>query len=179
MRTRNIVILAGLIGVGAGLAMAAAEPPLETVPHMDLDRYIGRWYEIARYPNKFERKCDHDVTAEYSKKENGDIRVVNACISPNGKMDRSVGTAKVVDASTNAKLKVAFLWPFFGKYWVIELGQNYEYAVVGEPSRDYLWILSRTPAMPDATYEKILNRLPACGYDPEKLLRTRQTAAKH
>src|SRR5579872_3645261 len=122
MRTRNLFLLAGLIGVGAGLVMAAAEPPLETVQHIDLSRYVGRWYEIARYPNKFERKCDRDVTAEYSKKEDGDIRVVNACVSSNGKVNRSVGTAKVVDASSNAKLKVAFFWPFSGKYWVIDLG---------------------------------------------------------
>jgi apolipoprotein D and lipocalin family protein len=173
---RNVIVFAGLIGAGAGLMMAASAPSLETVPHIDLNRYVGRWYEIARYPNSFERKCDHDVTAEYSKKENGDIRVINACLSQNGKVDRSVGTAKVVDASTNAKLKVTFFWPFYGKYWVIDLGENYEYAVIGEPSRDYLWILSRTPVMQDAVYGKILNRLPARGYDPEKLVRTHQTA---
>ena len=159
------------------MAMAASEPPLETVPHIDLSRYTGRWYEIARYPNKFETKCARDVTAEYSTKENGDIRVVNSCTAPNGRLVRSVGTAKVVDTSTNSKLKVAFFWPFYGKYWVLDLGERYDYAVVGEPGRDYLWILSRTPAMPDSTYEKILNRLPARGYDPEKLVRTHQSGA--
>lgn len=172
--------MAGLIGVGAGLAMAVSGPPLETVPHIDLDRYAGRWYEIARYPNKFERKCAHDVTAEYSAKVNGDIQVINACISQDGKVERTAGNAKVVETSTNAKLKVSFFRPFYGKYWVIDLGENYEYAVVGELSREYLWILCRTPAMPDAVYGKILNRLPALGYDPEKLVRTRQTgASKH
>ena len=162
------------------MVMAASEPPLETVPHIDLSRYAGRWYEIARYPNKFELKCARDVTAEYSTKENGDIRVVNSCTAPNGRAVRSVGTAKVVDPSTNSKLKVAFFWPFYGKYWVLDLGEKYDYAVVGEPGRDYLWVLSRTPSMADSTYEKILSRLPSRGYDPEKLVRTHQSeAAKH
>ena len=160
--------------------MAASAPPLVTVQHIDLNRYAGRWYEIARYPNKFEVKCARDVTAEYSTKQNGDLRVVNTCVAKDGGVVRSVGTAKVTDASTNAKLKVAFFWPFYGKYWVLDLGADYEYAVVGEPGRDYLWILSRTPTMPDSVYSKILNRLPALGYDPERLARTHQSsAAKH
>jgi len=180
MRTRHILLLGGLIGFSAGMLTAASEPRLETVQHIDLNRYAGRWYEIARYPNRFEKKCARDVTAEYSTKQNGDLRVVNSCTAPDGRMVRSEGTAKVVDASTNAKLKVAFFWPFYGKYWVLDFGENYEYAVVGEPGRDYLWILSRTPEMPDAVYGKILNRLPARGYDPEKLVRTPQSgAAKH
>jgi apolipoprotein D and lipocalin family protein len=180
MQTRHALLLAGLIGVTAGMLTAASAPPLATVQHIDLNRYAGRWYEIARYPNKFELKCARDVTAEYSTKENGDLRVVNTCTAKTGKIVQSVGTAKVVDASTNAKLKVAFFWPFYGKYWVLDLGENYDYAVVGEPGRDYLWVLSRTPQMPDGVYEKILNRLPARGYDPEKLLRTPQSgAAKH
>lgn len=177
MRIRHILLFGGLMGFGAGMLMAASEPRLETVPHVDLNRYAGRWYEIARYPNKFEVKCARDVTADYSPKGNGDLRVVNTCTAKDGSEVRSVGTAKVADASTNAKLKVAFVWPFYGKYWVLDVGEKYEYAVVGEPGRDYLWILSRTPAMPDAVYEKILNRLPARGYDPEKLVRTHQSGA--
>jgi len=156
-------------------AATAATPPLETVRHVDLNRYTGRWFEIARYPNSFERKCARDVTAEYSMKENGAIRVVNACVTATGKIDRSEGTARVVDASTNAKLKVTFFWPFYGKYWIIGLGDQYEYAVVGEPSREYLWILSRTPVMQDAVYENILRQLAASSYDPGKLVRTPQT----
>lgn len=172
MRRRNAIVLGGLIGAATGLMIASSEPPLETVRHVDLNRYAGRWFEIARYPNRFERKCDRDVTAEYSFKENGDIRVVNSCTTPAGKITKSVGTAKVVDPSTNAKLKVAFFWPFYGKYWIIDLGDEYEYAVVGEPSRDYLWILSRSPVMQDSVYQNILRQLPAKGYDPQKLVRT-------
>jgi apolipoprotein D and lipocalin family protein len=161
------------MGVVAAVA-AGSPPPLQTVAHVDLNRYVGKWFEIARYPNWFERKCDRDVTAEYSMKDNGGIRVVNRCTTAGGKVERSVGTARVVDASTNAKLKVTFFWPFYGKYWVIGLGDQYEYAVVGEPSRGYLWILSRSAAMPDAVYENILRQVTAKGYDAMKLVKTKQ-----
>jgi apolipoprotein D and lipocalin family protein len=171
MRVCHVAVLAGL------LATMPAAPPLETVRHVDLNRYTGRWFEIARYPNRFERKCARDVTAEYSTKADGTIRVVNACITSASKIDRSEGTAKVVDPSTNAKLKVTFFWPFYGKYWIIGLGDQYEYAIVGEPSREYLWILSRTPILQDALYQKILLQAAASGYDPQKLVRTTQTAA--
>ncbi len=177
MRISNIIAAASLICAAAGLLVAGMERPLETVRHVDLNRYAGRWFEIARYPNWFEKKCDRDVTAEYSTKQNGDIRVVNSCINRAGKTERSEGTAKIVDATTNAKLKVTFFWPFYGKYWVIGLGDQYEYAIVGEPSRNYLWILSRTPAMQDSVYQEILHLLTTNGYDPAKLLRTTQTAA--
>ena len=173
---RKIIMLAGLIGVTATLLGAASAPPLQTVQHVDLDRYTGRWYEIARYPNRFERKCDHAVTAEYSKRPDGKIRVVNACVTSTGKIEKSDGFAKIVDTSTNAKLKVTFFWPFYGNYWIIDLGEKYEYAVVGEPSRQYLWILSRTPMMQDTLYEKILRQIAANGYEPQKLVKTNQTA---
>jgi apolipoprotein D and lipocalin family protein len=178
MRPRNLIILGGLLGAAAGWAIASSNPPLETVPHVDLNRYVGRWYEIARYPNSFERKCDRDVTAEYSIKRNGDIRVVNSCVTSSGSISRSTGTAKIVDKSTNAKLKVTFFWPFYGKYWIIGLAQDYDYAVVGEPSRKYLWILSRSSHMPDDLYQQITARLPDKGYDASKLVRTRQTGAR-
>ena len=108
---RNVVMLVGLVGAVAGMMKAASKSSLKTVSHVDLSRYGGRWFEIARYPNRFERKCDRDVTAEYSIKDNGKIRVVNTCTARTGKTEQSEGTAKVVDASTNAKLKVTFFWP--------------------------------------------------------------------
>ena len=172
MRKRTTALLGGLL---ATVAMAASMPPLQTVGHVDLNRYIGKWYEIARYPNRFERSCDHDVTAEYSIRTDGKIRVENSCVTAEGKPKQSEGTAIIVDKETNAKLKVTFFWPFYGKYWVIDLGQEYEFAVVGEPSRDYLWILSRSPTLPDATYLKILSRLNEQGYQPSKVVKTRQT----
>jgi len=172
MRKPSIALLGGLLGA---VGMSSSTPPLQTVARVDLQRYVGKWYEIARYPNRFERKCDRDVTAEYSIRKDGNIRVLNSCISAAGKPKRAIGTAVVVDKETNAKLKVTFFWPFYGKYWILDLGRHYEYAVVGEPSRGYLWILSRSPDLPDTTYQKILNGLRQQGYQPSKLVRTRQT----
>jgi apolipoprotein D and lipocalin family protein len=149
--------------------------PLETVSRVDLNRYIGRWYEIAKYPNRFERKCDRNVTATYSIRPDGKISVVNACITREGQQNQSSGWAKAVNQKTGAKLKVTFFWPFFGDYWIIDLGPDYDYAVVGEPSRKYLWILSRTPKMEDAVYAEVVNRLAAKGYDASGLERTTQT----
>lgn len=175
MRKRSLILLGGLVGVAAGWALAKSRPSLETVTTVDLNRYLGRWYEIARYPNSFERKCARDVTAQYSFKPNGDIRVVNTCTTSSGSIARSVGTAKTVEKATNAKLKVTFFWPFYGDYWIIDLGRDYDYAVVGEPSRKYLWILSRTSQIPQDLYLRIAARLASKGYDASKLIRTRQT----
>jgi apolipoprotein D and lipocalin family protein len=173
----NAFLIAGLAITAVGVMMANAQPALHTVPRVDLRHYAGKWYEIARYPNRFERNCDRDVTAEYSLREDGDIRVVNACTTPTGKIKRIEGTARVADPATNAKLRVRFFWPFSGNYWILDLGANYEYAVVGEPGRDYLWILSRTPQLPDALYEQITRRLAANGYDPKRLKKTPQSFA--
>jgi apolipoprotein D and lipocalin family protein len=145
--------------------------PLPVVSKVELSRYLGTWYEIARYPNRFQRDC-FGSTATYSLREDGDIKVVNTCRkgSPDGPIDSIEGKAWVVDEATNAKLKVRFFWPFSGNYWIIGLGSDYEYAIVGDPSRDYLWILSRTPTLDDAALQKILDQLPTLGYDPAKLL---------
>jgi apolipoprotein D and lipocalin family protein len=158
----------------AMLAFADSNPPLQAVAHVDLARYTGRWYEIARYPNRFERSCVSDVTATYTQLPDGRIEVVNSCRNTDGREKASKGKAWVTDTITNAKLKVMFFWPFSGKYWVIDLAPDYSYAVVGEPGRDYLWILSRTPQMSDATYGEILVGIRQRGYDPGKLLKTPQ-----
>ena len=168
MKIRWILLAALVVPCAVG-----ADTQLQTVAHVDLDRYVGKWYELARYPNRFERECDRNVTAEYTKQSSG-IHVVNSCVKADGKVKRSEGHAKVEDEATNAKLAVTFFWPFYGKYWVIDLGPNYEYAVVGEPSRKYLWILSRTNSIPDAKYKEITQQLQAKGYDPNKLVRTKQ-----
>ena len=151
------------------------EVPLESVPKVDLGRYTGRWFEIARYPNRFERKCGSNATATYALRPDGKISVVNTCMTREGKLTQANGWAKVVDQKTGSKLKVTFFWPFFGDYWIIDLSPNYEYAVIGEPSRKYLWILSRTAKMDDKLYAEITGRLAAKGYDATKLERGRQT----
>jgi apolipoprotein D and lipocalin family protein len=176
MNSRNLAYL-GLVLIGAFLVVqsALAQVPLQSVLRVDLNRYTGRWYEIAKYPNRFERKCDRNVTATYTLRSDGKINVVNACTTREGKLTQANGWAKVVDQKTGSKLKVTFFWPFFGDYWIIDLSPNYEYAVVGEPRRKYLWILSRTPMMDDKLYAEITGRLAAKGYDAAKLERVRQT----
>jgi apolipoprotein D and lipocalin family protein len=171
------VIYFGLVLMGVfSMARAAdGDPLLETVAKVDLSRYLGHWYEIAKYQNRFERKCERDVTATYAVRADGKISVVNRCTTHDGKVTESNGWAKVVDQETNAKLKVTFFWPFFGDYWIIDLGANYEYAVIGEPSRKYLWILSRSAKMDDAVYAGIAKRLKEKGYDASKLERMTQT----
>ncbi len=159
------------------LLALAEKKPLSTVGHVDLAKYVGKWYEIARYPNTFEKKCASDVTAEYILRDDGKITVKNSCRKDNGKMTVSEGTAKIVDASTNAKLKVTFFWPFYGDYWIVDLAPDYSYAVVSEPDRKYLWVLSRTPQMSTQTYDRVLGRLTELGFDPAKLIKPPQSPA--
>ena len=151
---------------------------LEVVSSVDLSRYVGRWYEIARLPNRFEKKCADSVTATYALRPDGKIEVVNRCRKSSGQYTTAKGKAKIVDKKTNAKLKVTFFWPFYGDYWILDLGSNYEYAVVGDPSREYLWILSRTPQIEAALYQQLLARMAARGFKTELMIRTPQPAAK-
>jgi len=158
-------------------ATTGGTPP-EVVPYVDLNRYMGVWYEIARFPFLVQEGC-YATTATYALQTGGTVSVLNRCRkdSFDGKESVAEGTARVVDAATNAKLSVTFFWPFAGDYWIIELGKEYEYAVVSVPSRKYLWILSRTPVLPDAAYAGILDRLRARGFDIQRLIRTPQQAA--
>ncbi len=154
-------------------AMTAGEPI--TVPYVDLPKYMGTWYEIARFPQRFEKNCTA-VTATYQVRLDGDVDVVNQCHlgTINGKLKKSRAKAWVVNKETNAKLKVQFFWPFAGKYWVIDLDENYEYAVVGHPNRKYLWVLYRHPHMPDELYSQITQRIREKGYDLTLLEKTIQ-----
>ena len=119
---------------------------LSTVESVDIDRYLGRWYEIARFPNSFEEGCE-GVTAEYELRNDGLISVVNTCRkgATDGKAKVAKGRARVADETTNAKLEVSFFGPFWGDYWILYLAEDYSLSLVGEPSGRYLWILSRTP----------------------------------
>lgn len=149
--------------------------PLPVVQHVDLKRYAGKWYEIARLPFSRQEGCVGS-TAEYSLRPDGRIKVVNRCRdgTMTGAERVAEGKAWVVDKKTNAKLKVQFFWPFRGDYWVVELGRDYEYAVVGQPSRKYLWILSRSPRMEQKTYDGILERMAVRGFDVSRMIRTPQ-----
>jgi apolipoprotein D and lipocalin family protein len=149
--------------------------PLETVNFVDLSRYVGQWYEIARYQHRFQEGC-FGSKATYTMRDDGKINVLNECFdkSSSVKLRSAKGKAWVVDKETNARLKVSFFWPFSGDYWIIDLGQNYEYAVIGHPDRKYLWVLSRTPEMDENVYQSILDRLQKQEYDTSKLIRSDQ-----
>jgi len=167
--------LSGIFGL-TGMA-AAQDKPLETVPSVDLQKYLGRWYEISSFPQSFQKGC-HCTVAEYSL-EKDFIRVINTCRkdSSEGKVKRAKGKAFVVKGSNNAKLRVQFFWPFRGDYWIIDLAGDYSYAVVGAPDRNYLWILSRTPQMDEGLYQEIVKRCADKGFDINKLVKTDQTCA--
>ena len=157
------------------LSTTTISQTLQTVPYVDLNKYMGKWYEIASFPNRFQNGCTC-TTAEYTLTDNGYVTVENRCIrdSINGKHSYIKGKVFVVKNSGNAKLKVQFFWPIRGKYWIIDLAEDYSYAVVGHPNRKYLWILSRTPEMEKVIYDSLINRLKDKGFDLNKLKITQQ-----
>jgi len=156
--------------------------PLQVVPSVDLVRYCGTWYEIARLPNRFQKDCAGNVTATYTLLDDGTVKVVNRCRKADGEVAEAEGKARRrSDADPASKLEVRFapswlsIFPFvWGNYWIIDLAPDYSYAVIGEPSREYLWILSRTPALGSDVYAGILERIRNQGYDPAALVMTHQ-----
>lgn len=174
-RRASLVLLLTLLAAGA-----RAQQP-QTVTHVELDRYAGKWYEIARFPNKFQSHCAGDVTADYVQRDDGQFDVFNRCRKEDGDIDEARGRARVADKVTNAKLDVRFAPDWLGwlpnvwaPYWIVDLAPDYAYAAVGDPKREFLWILSRTPALPDHVYEEVVNRATAQGYDTARLLKTKQ-----
>jgi apolipoprotein D and lipocalin family protein len=161
--------------------LAHANEPLTAVPALDVPRYMGTWYEIAKFPNWFQRKCAGSTRAQYSLQADGRVGVANSCRMASGEFSDALGTARQVGAANSAKLKVRFaptwlsLIPMvWGDYWVVELDDNYQWVAVSEPSREYLWILSRTPRMDPVVYADLLTRLTRKGLDLKKLELTRQ-----
>jgi apolipoprotein D and lipocalin family protein len=168
----------------AASAQETARTPLEAVPDVDLNRYMGTWYEIARLPFRFQSQCVGDVTATYTLLEDGNVQVVNRCRKQNGEISEAKGLARRASKDgPNSKLKVRFaprflsLLPFvWGDYWIIVLAPDYTYAVIGEPNRKYLWVLSRTPSMDETALQRILEQVRERGYDLTGLLRTTNAA---
>jgi apolipoprotein D and lipocalin family protein len=160
------------------LLMAAAAE-LATVPYVDLERYQGKWYEVARFPHRFQSDCAGS-TAEYALRADGTVSVRNTCYREDGEVRTVEGTARAVD-ETNARLSVRFEGLFFKlfswfikpNYWIVELDPDYRYAVVGAPNRKYLWILSREPQMEESLYRELLERIEKHGFAIEKIRRTR------
>lgn len=159
----------------------ASGDPLATIAALDLPRYMGTWYEIAKFPNWFQKKCIGQTRADYSVKPDGRVQVVNRCRLENGETSEAVGVAKQIGPATSPKLEVRFApsWLSFipavwGDYWVIDLDERYQLAAVSEPKREYLWILSRTPKVEPAAYDALLKRLAGKGFDLRALEVTRQ-----
>lgn len=167
-----ILLAAGILPARA----AGKQAPMQVVPSVDLTRYAGKWYEIARLPNRFQRDCASDTSATYTLRPDGKITVLNQCRQTDGRMKSARGTARLAGGKEpNSKLRVTFFWPFYGNYWIIDLEPDYRWAVVGEPDRKYFWILSREPQLDEALYNQIVERARNQGYDLSPLLRTSHT----
>lgn len=172
LNRRLAILLVGLFLLGVVSAMSyAATQPVQTVESVNLERYMGKWYEIAAIPMFFERKCIGNTTAIYSLLPDGLVKVTNSCDVAKGKRMMAEGRGRVMDAKTHAKLKVTF-WHFLGwrwivggDYWIIDLAPDYSYAIVGHPSRKYGWILSRVPVLPKETLQRLATHLKAQGYN--------------
>jgi apolipoprotein D and lipocalin family protein len=169
--------LAGLALSGCAAAFSKHPVGNAAVPQpaapVELQRYLGRWYELARYEQAFQKDCD-GVTADYALRPDGAISVLNACRKPDGSFKQAKGKAKVVDTATGAKLKVSFFGPFYGDYWVLDHAPDYSWSIVGEPSGRYLWILSREAQPGPAKVEALIARAKALGYDTSMLRITKQ-----
>ena len=175
-RTIAVVALLALVAalcVTSCTSMVAA--PLPTVAAVDVPRYMGRWYEIAKLPNRFQASCASDTVARYRLRGDG-VEVLNRCRRVDGSVNSIRGSAKVVAGAGGARLRVSFFWPIYGDYWVLALDPSYETVLVGEPSRKYAWILSRSPVLDDVRLQALLARAQALGFDRDAFVRTRQAA---
>jgi len=171
-----------LIGLGAATLAYAQTKPLQTVDKVQLDRYLGVWYEIARKPMYFENKCSRDITATYTLNENGNVSVTNRCLSKDGQLQQSIGEAFVQNAPFNTKLKVSFLpeairWLSVarGDYWILKIDDDYQTVLIGEPRRKYMWVLSRSAQPDQAVVNEYLEYAKSVGYNLTDLIHTKQT----
>lgn len=178
MKNAFVVFIFGLI-LGGNAFSKNAEIP--TAPHVDLEKYLGKWYEVASIPQSFQRKCVRNTFAEYSMSEDNLIKVLNSCDTQSGDKKFAEGRAKVIELEHNSKLKVTFvklirwIFAFGGNYWILDVAPNYSYALVGDPTLKYAWILSRTPAMDKTIFIEIESKYRALGYDTCKILTSIQS----
>ncbi len=177
-------LLTVILVLSGTATLAGAEQPraLVVVPSVELTRYTGKWYEIARLPNRFQKNCVSDVTAVYSLLADNQMKVVNGCRQKNGQTEQAEGQARVTNKrGPNSKLEVRFapawlswLSAVWGDYWIIALATDYSYSVVGTPDRKYLWILARTPHLDEAIYQRILQQTATQGFAVAQLVQTSQ-----
>lgn len=184
--TRCVLLLAFVWSAAQAQSTAPSAPPLpvgplSTIAALDVPRYMGTWYEIAKYPNRFQKQCVADTRAEYRLQPKGGVQVINRCRKENGDMEEALGEARQMGAATSPKLQVRFapawlswLPMVWGNYWVIDLDDGYQLVAVSEPKREFLWILSRTPTVSPEAYSALLTRLKAQGFDLDRLERSRQ-----
>ena len=180
----RIVFLAGMAATLSACATLSSMPvgnrnvplPAKTV---EIDRYLGRWYELYRYDAPFQKGCEA-VSADYSRNADGSIRVVNICRKGrvDGPVKTATGRAKIVDPATGAKLKVSFFGPFYGDYWVLDHDDDYQWSIVGEPSGSYLWILSRQADLSDDRKAMLRQRVKELGYDWSMVRQTRHSPGR-
>ena len=174
MQLLSIMTVLSVLTFGTVTLAAAgtADPaPVQSVAMVELSRYMGRWYEIARLPNRFQKGCDESST-DFSLRDDGQITVVNSCRNEkDGSSHQAKGRAWVPDPACNSRLKVSFIWPFRSEYWIIGLGKKYEYSVVASPNRKFLWILSRTATMSDDLYADIMQGIERQGFDIKNVLK--------
>ena len=176
------ITFAMAIGASSILTLAHAQTdPLQAVEKIELNKYLGTWHEVARKPLYFQRKCDSNVTANYSLNKNGNIKVDNSCYTKDGKFKQTIGEAFVQNAPSNSKLKVSFLpkiirWLPVGRgdYWVLKIDENYETVLVGEPDKKYMWILSRSQQPQPEVVQEYLNYAESIGYDLSDVIKTKQ-----
>jgi apolipoprotein D and lipocalin family protein len=175
----SITVLLGALLLAGGVQ---GEPPqpVRTVAAVDLGRYAGDWFEVARFPNRFQKQCAGDVRATYARRQDGRLDVTNRCRTTGGTIEEARGIARVVDTSTSAKLKVRFApavlsWipAVWGDYWIVGLAGDYSWAVVGSPDRKYLWILSRSARLDGRAYASAVAAARANGFDTDRLVQTR------
>jgi apolipoprotein D and lipocalin family protein len=177
-----LLVIASLVPAEGDTTQA----PVTPVAEVDLARYAGRWYEVARFPNRFQAMCAGETTADYDLLPDGQVRVVNACRRSDGGMTRAEGRARLAQPEgPSSRLKVrfapallSFLPMVWGDYWILDLTADYSAALVGSPNRDYLWVLSRTPQLDEATYQRMVAAAAAQGFDVARLMRSETPATR-
>lgn len=179
MNNKCLAVTGFLVLALCSTVWAGNTDKVKPVENIDINKYMGTWYEYARIPNRFQNKCKGNVTADYTLLPDGNVRVINQCLENNGKKDKADGIAKIVDRKTNSKLKVSFfsifgIHLFWGNYWVLYIDNDYSVAVVGEPKRKYGWILTRDIKPDPKILQEAYDAIESNGYDKSKFINTEQ-----